>query len=339
MYIPNHEEGWEPLGLEFPHKNHLWLPPLTVGSSKPDHVWLGGGTRSGKGAYIYRYRPSVGELVIDSLPHDFGEGVNDVRITALSFAPSNDNVCYVVTSAALVWRTTDRGLTWSKLSRPDKITGHYFSGNALSVAPLNPARVLVGGSGYDGPGVYASNDAGATFAPLPGLPPCLVMSLATTRDGRYIAAATDVGAFVYDTATKVWTDVTDLGAPDQVYWHVDRVEPLDIFRFCTYGRGLWDFTITGTTDIAERADAVATASVTIRGVVAGGASYLELTSSVGASATLSWYDLEGRRHAQSTIDVPAGLTRIARPSAHASAGPLTAVITTATGKVAGCVVP
>lgn len=339
MYIPNHEEGWEPSGLEFPHKNHLWLPPLTVGSSTPDQAWLGGGTRSGKGAYIYRYRPLAGGLVIDSLRHDFGEGVTDVRITALSFAPSNDNVCYVVTSAARVWRTTDRGLTWTKLSRPDKITGHYFSGNALCVAPLNPARVLVGGSGYDGPGVYASNDAGATYEPLPGLPPCLVMSLATTRDGRYIAAATDVGAFVYDTATKVWTDITDLGSPDQVYWHVDRVEPLGLFRFSTYGRGLWDFTITAATDVAERADRVATPAVTTRGVMISGASYLELTSSIGASAVLSWYDLEGRRHAQSTVDLASGITRIARPSTHTSAGPLTAVITTASGQVSGCVVP
>ncbi|MFN6135344.1 MAG: hypothetical protein ACK475_03615 [Bacteroidota bacterium] len=339
MYIPNHEDGWEPAGLEFPHRNHLWLPPLTVGSSKPDQVWLGGGTRSGRGAYIYQYRPSGGELAIDSLPYDFGEGVSDVRITALSFAPSNDNVCYVVTSAARVWRTNDRGLTWTKLSRPDKITGHYFSGNALCVAPLNPARVIIGGSGYDGPGVYVSNDAGATFTPLPGLPPCLVMSLASTRDGRYIAAATDVGAFVYDTATKAWTDITDLGAPDQVYWHVDRVEPLDIFRFCTYGRGLWDFTITGTTNVAERADVLASAAVSARGVLVSGASYLELMAVSGSSVTLSWYDLEGRRHAQSIIDLPAGLTRITRPSTHASTGPLTAVITTATGQVAGCVVP
>ncbi len=339
MYIPNHEDGWEPSGLEFPHKNHLWLPPLTVGSSKPDHAWLGGGTRSGKGAYIYRYRPSGGELVIDSLPHDFGEGVTDVRITALSFAPSNDNVCYVVTSAARIWRTTDRGLSWTKLSRPDKITGHYFSGNALCVAPLNPARVLVGGSGYDGPGVYASTDAGATFAPLPGLPPCLVMSLATTRDGRHIAAATDVGAFVYDTATKVWTDITDLGAPDQVYWHVDRVEPLDVFRFCTYGRGLWDFKLTDVTNVAERTEAPPALCISTRGVVVGGRSYLEITADRNHPATISWYDLDGRRHAQTMVETAVGLTRIERPSTHASAGPLTAVLTTSTGHVAGCVVP
>ncbi|MFM8772026.1 MAG: hypothetical protein ACKOE4_08430 [Candidatus Kapaibacterium sp.] len=339
MYIPNHEDGWEPRGQDFKHKGHLWLPPLTVGSSKPDEAWLGGGTNTGKGAYVYRYTPGADKLKIDSLPFDFGEGASDVRITALAFAPSNDNVCYVVTSAARVWRTTNRGLTWTKLTRPDKITGHYFSGNALCVAPVNPARVLIGGSGYDGPGVYASDDAGATFTALPGLPPCLVMSLATTTDARYIAAATDVGAFVYDTETKVWTDVTDLGAPDQVYWHVDRVEPLGIFRFSTYGRGLWDFVITGTTTVAERRDAAASSPIASRGIVMNGTSYLELNTDIGRTATLSWYELEGRRHAQSTIDLASGTTRITRPATHANAGPLTAVITTASGQVSGCVVP
>lgn len=339
MYIPNHEDGWEPVGRDFPHKNHLWLPPLTVGSSKPDNVWLGGGTRSGKGAYIYRYRPSGGDLAVDSLPHDFGQGVTDVRITALSFAPSNDNVCYVVTSAAIVWRTTDRGVTWTKLARPDKITGHYFSGNALCVAPMNPARLVIGGSGYDGTAVYLSNDAGETFVPLPGLPPCLVMSLATTADGRYIAAATDVGAFMYDTVTQTWTDITELGAPDQVYWHVDRVEPLDIFRFCTYGRGLWDFRITGTTNVAEPVQTPSLTKISARGIVMGAESYLELASDSAHTAALAWYDLDGRRHAQSTVNLAAGLTRIARPFTHAGTGPLTAVITTATGNVVGCVVP
>ena len=339
MYIPNHEDGWEPRGQDFKHKGHLWLPPLAVGSSRPDEAWLGGGTNTGRGAYIYRYTPGGDKLKVDSLPFDFGEGSADVRITALTFAPSNDNVCYVVTSAARIWRTTDRGLTWTKLNRPDKITGHYFSGNALCVVSGDPSRVLIGGSGYDGPGVYVSSDWGSTFTPLPGLPPCLVMSLASTADGRFIAAATDVGAFMYDTVTKVWTDITDLGAPDQVYWHVDRVEPLSIFRFSTYGRGIWDFTITGTTNVVDAAAPISVQSVVMHGMVRDGQSMLEITSSTSTHAVLAWYDLEGRRHDQTALDLPAGSTRLSRPTTHTNVGPLTAVITTATGHVAGCVVP
>jgi photosystem II stability/assembly factor-like uncharacterized protein len=338
MFIPNHEDGWEPRAQAFKHKGHLWLPPLTVGSSKPDQAWLGGGSNIGKGAYVYRYTRSGDKLSIDTLPFDFGEGVADVRITALAFAPSNDNVCYVVTSSARVWRTTDRGLTWTKLVRPDKITGHYFSGNALCVAPQDPARVIIGGSGYDGPGVYMSADAGATFTPVPGLPPCLVMSIATTLDGRYIAAATDVGAFVCDTETKVWTDVTDLGAPDQVYWHVDRVEPLGIFRFSTYGRGLWDFTVTGTVSVNEDRQQQPATIISSRGIISTDGPFLELSTSQATSVTIAWYDLEGRRYASGTHDLNAGVTRLMRPQTPANAGPVTAVVVTESGHVVGCVV-
>lgn len=339
MHIPNHEDGWEPRFQEFSHKNHLWLPPLAVSSRRSDEAWLGGGTRSGKGAYVYRYTPGVDGLDIDSLPFDFGEGVRDVRITALCFAPSNGNVCYVVTSSALLWRTTDRGITWTRLLRPDKITGHYFSGNAMCVSPRDPARVVIGGSGYDGPGVYMSANAGEAFTALPGLPPCLVMSLAITADGRYIAAATDVGAFVYDTVTKAWSDITGQGAPDQVYWHVDRVEPLGIFRFSTYGRGLWDYRITGTVSTQECITDKPVGRLTARALSIRGESLIECNSSLNQTLSLSWYDIDGRRHALSSVDVSAGTTHISRPSTHAASGPLTAVIVTSTGEVVGCVVP
>ena len=345
MYIPNHEDGWEPVALNFPHRNHNWLPPLTVPSTKPNEAWLGGGTRSEKGAYIYRYRTVNRQMNIDSLPHDFGEGETDVRITALSFAPSNDRVCYVITSKALLWRTTDRGVTWTKLARPDKLDGHYFSGNALCVSATNPSYVLVGGSGYDGPGVYISADAGATFTPLAGLPKCLVMSLAITEDGRTIAAGTDVGAFVYDVQSATWTDITTGDAPDQIYWHVDRVEPLDIFRFSTHGRGIWDYRITGVVSVdddartSEHAEHAEHMRITARGIIMSDASMLEITSAVTQRATIVWYDLVGRVHGQQQIDVTAGTITLTRPRTHASVGALTAVITTEHGVVVGCVVP
>jgi photosystem II stability/assembly factor-like uncharacterized protein len=340
MYIPNHEDGWEPIGLNFPHRNHNWLPPLTVPSSRPTEAWLGGGTRSEKGAYIYRYRAVSGQLQIDSLSHDFGEGETDVRITALSFAPSNDRVCYVVTSKAIVWRTTDRGATWTKLARPDKLDGHYFSGNALCVSQLNPSQIVIGGSGYDGPGVYISNDAGATFTPLTGLPKCLVMSLAMSEDGRYIAAGTDVGAYVYDVKSATWTDITTGEAPDQIYWHVDRVEPLDIFRFSSHGRGIWDYRITGVVSVDDDAlQRARNARIDARGIITQGASMVQITSAVEQRATITWYDLAGRMHAQQRIHLTIGTTSIIRPRTHATVGVLTAVVTTDNGDVAGCVVP
>lgn len=339
LYIPDHEYGWELIGLEFPHKRHLWLPPLTVGISRPEQAWLGGGTRSGAGAYIYTYTRGQGKLEIDSLPKDFGEGSIDAKITALSFAPGDDDYCYVATSTASIWSTNNHGNSWQRFDRPDKLSGHYFSGNALSVDPSNVLRFVIGGSGYDGPAVYLTKNGGRVFEPLGGLPPCLVLGLAIDPSGRHIAAATDVGAFVFDTATWQWTDVTELGAPDQTYWHVDHVGPLNTFRFSTYGRGLWDFVLTAPVSVNEniiRHNDLSSA----RGVIVNGASNIEVRVCEQTGVSIKWYDLSGRLiQAEQTV-LQSGMSRLSKPSPYPQqVGALTCVIVTNGGNVLAAVAP
>ncbi len=310
MFVPNIEEGWTAQSLNFAHTNHLWLPPLASGPSRPNECWLGGGTNT-KGAQVYVYRSQGGTLAMDSLGFDFGEGLSDVRITALAFAPSDDNAAYVVASHGIVWNTTNRGETWTSNPRPDRLTGHYFSGNALCVDRADANRLYLGGSGYDGPGVYLSTDAGMRWTPLAGLPPCLVLSLAVTPNGRWLAAATDAGAFLYDTLEKVWTDITALGAPDQVYWHVDYVPQLDIFRFCTYGRGIWDFSLKPVyTSVEENQYKRSPVSI----VKARREHPISVVADSQQKAVVSWYDVTGRCWHSAPIQLRAGETQIPVPS-------------------------
>jgi len=86
-----------------------------------------------------------------------------------------------------------------------------------------------------------STDGGVTFTELKGLPPCLVLDIDITPDGKTVYAASDNGAFAYDVELGTWTDLTSLGGPDQTYWSVDFVPQLNIARFGTYGRGIWDY--------------------------------------------------------------------------------------------------
>ncbi|MBC8124369.1 MAG: hypothetical protein H7X70_01425 [Candidatus Kapabacteria bacterium] len=339
LFIPNHEDGWEPRGLNFPHKNHLWLPPLTAGESRPEQVWLGGGTGTGNGVYIYTYTFKSGSLTIDSLPFDFGENKSDVRITALSFAPNNDDYCYLVTSTGVLWASYDHGESWKRRLRPDKLTGHYFSGNAICVDPKNPLRLLIGGSGYDGPAVYLSTNGGDSFRALNGLPPCLVLSIAMSDDGRYIAAATDAGAFLYDTTLSGWTDITALGAPDQTYWHVDRVEPLGIFRFSTYGRGIWDFKLQGPVSVHD-VQLSARQTLTMRGMILADRSVIDVVSQTECECVVAWYDLQGRKIHVEKIVLSIGSNRLTKPTYNTTSNePLTCIITTADGNVAAAVAP
>jgi hypothetical protein len=156
-------------------------------------------------------------------------------------------------------------------------------------------------------------------------------------DGRYIAAATDVGAFIYDVQQQTWTDVTELGAPDQTYWHVDRVEPLGLFRFGTYGRGVWDFTITGITSAPEQN--ISKATLTLSGELVSGVPSVRITSDRETDATIVWYDLAARRYAQENIRVQEGTWVRGVPEDARRHGARTCVITTADGTVAACLAP
>ncbi|RPI67046.1 MAG: hypothetical protein EHM43_10110 [Ignavibacteriae bacterium] len=335
MYVPRAEDGWGPHMLDFPHKGHMWLPPLASSPTDPEQTWLGGGTMS-TGARVYTYTFAQVKLEIDSLDHDFGEGQNGVNITALTFAPSNDQIAYVVASQGVVWRTPDHGATWTKHARPDKLTGHYFSGNALVVDPREPYRVYIGGSGYDGPAVFVSNDGAQTWDSLVGLPPCLVLSLAVSADGRYIGAATDAGAFMYDTLHKSWTDITELGAPDQNYWHVDYVTPLDIFRFSTYGRGIQDFTVSPTTSVSSAARVCQGVGLRV-GLRVGQGVGLEVVADREVMANVVWYSIDGRKIYEHPIHLVEGTTRFNKPAE--ASGAETVVIITDDGHVAAGVTP
>jgi hypothetical protein len=111
--------------------------------------------------------------------------------------------------------------------------------------------VIIGGSGYSNPPVYISYDHGANFSPLnEGLPNTLVFELAGTPDDAYFFAATEVGPYVYITEEGTWQDLAGISAPDQTYWSVEFIPELNTARFGTYGRGIWDFIIDDSVDIA-----------------------------------------------------------------------------------------
>lgn len=323
MYLPNMEYGWEPQFLNFPHKGHLWVPPLASGPSAPEQCWLGGGTRS-KGARVYVYTSTDGKLTIDSLSQDFAAGKSDVKITALTFAPSDDNYAYVTVSDEYFWRTTNRGASWTSTVSPRNLPGHYFSGNALAVSKRSPTEVFLGGSGYNGPAVYHSTNSGTDWQPLAGLPPCLVLNLTITPNGRWLAAATDAGAFIYDMVEETWTDITALGAPDQTYWDVDYIEPLDIFRFGTYGRGIWDFKLQPiVTDVSQTQHIKRHQQVEVRPRESG----IVVAASVPREARCSWYDLSGRCLYTQDLNTVAGDVYLATPP-QAARATMVVVVTT-----------
>lgn len=334
MFVPNAEDSWAPMTLDFVHTRHLWLPPLASLNSNPRQTLLGGGTNSA-GAYLYLYEAFQDSIRATKLPFDFGAGAPDVRITAVVTFESDDAYQYVVTSANKVFFSSNRGLNWTQGDRPAGLREHYFSGNSIAIDNNTASTLYLGGSGYDGPGVYVSKNSGQNFTPLNGLPPCLVLGLSVGSNGRYVAAATDVGAFVYDTLYQRWTDVTTIGAPDQTYWDVDWIEPLQRFRFSTYGRGIWDFIPGAAVSVPETIKPL-NQELSVIARKNGADVLLEISVAQEDVAQIVWYDLEGKALQQQEVGLNQGVNAVNIPPLNARV--LFAVVKSRSGNVQGCVV-
>lgn len=91
------------------------------------------------------------------------------RVVAVAGVAGNPNVFYMGTVQGGVWKSTDRGLSWTNIT-DGKIPHIASSIGALAVAPSNP-NVIYAGTGeadirqdfYTGDGVYKTTDAGKTW--------------------------------------------------------------------------------------------------------------------------------------------------------------------------------
>ncbi|MEG8007465.1 hypothetical protein U2444_14800, partial [Listeria monocytogenes] len=48
---------------------------------------------------------------------------------------------------------------------------------------------------------------------------------------------------IFKTATQEWHYLGGISAPSETFWSVEYIPALNIARFGTYGRGIWDFAL------------------------------------------------------------------------------------------------
>lgn len=240
MYYPDAVGSTSARFWDFVGSNYFWMPPLMADPANPTQCWLGGGGTSG-GAHLWRLNGSGTSITATELPFDFSGG-GSARISALAASPVSPAKRYVLTSEGDFYWSLDGGLGWSQSSAFSGPEPHYFYGACVLPSPVEADRVYIAGSGYSNPAVYHSEDHGVSFTPLiDGLPGTLVYDLAVSPDDSLLFAATEVGPFVWERRTGQWTELAGLDGPDQTYWEVDFVPAIATARFCTYGRGIWDF--------------------------------------------------------------------------------------------------
>jgi hypothetical protein len=218
----------------------LWMAPIVVDPLAPQSALLAGGRLTGSGHHVVRLTWSGSALSAVQDGFDFGS-----EVTALAFSAHDSARRYAINSDREFFRYSGGSWSHTASNLPEN---HFFYGNTILSDPARPDTVYVAGAGYSNPAVFVSTDDGNSFAPMAtGLPDTLVFKLAISPDGEHLFAATELGSFHYDRALGSWVDLGGLGGPDQVYWDVDYVEQggNGIARFATYGRGIWDFVLTG----------------------------------------------------------------------------------------------
>ena len=165
-----------------------------------------------------------------------GNGMGRQNGERLQVDPGSSNVLYNGTRTNGLFKSTDSGVSWSRVSALPVTTTPNENGvsfvllDPTSVASGVAQRIFVGVSrfGSVGPSFYRSNDAGASFSAVAGAPTSLMPQRAVlASDGNmYITYANGAGPhghwsqpepmdtgqiWKYNVAAGAWTNVTPAG--------------------------------------------------------------------------------------------------------------------------------
>ena len=182
------------------------------------------------------YGASFQQTDVSSLFHVHGNGMGRQNGERLAVDPGSGNVLYAGSRDNGLFKSTDSGASWSRLSSLNVTTTP--NGNGISFVLLDPSsivggvaqRVFVGVSrfGSVGPNLYRSDDAGSTFTAVAGAPTAYMPQRAVraSNGNLYITYANGAGPhpnssqpepmdrgqiWRYNVASGTWTNVTPSG--------------------------------------------------------------------------------------------------------------------------------
>lgn len=161
----------------------------------------------------------------------------------------NRRVYFAAEGGNGLWRSTDYGATWAKVTSfpnagnyvadPSDTSGYQSQNQGLTWVTFDPASpaVYVGVADKENP-VYRSLDSGATWQRIPGQPTGHIAHKGVVQ-GKYLFIATSDTGGPYDggagqvarldTGTGVWTDVSPVPVADRYHGYsgltVDRQRP------------------------------------------------------------------------------------------------------------------
>ena len=223
---------WQPIldWLSYKDRNLMGVESIAVDPSDPNRVYLACGTYTSaetpNGA-ILRSSDRGRTFQRTNVPIKFG-GNEDGRGNGerLAVDPQDGRILYLGTRHDGLWRSRDRGLTWSRVAGFPDVQESSGSGIVFvkfvpaSGSPSHsPTRTLYAAASLVGrPNLFVSTDAGASWKPVAGGPTQYRPTRgALSSDGNlYIAYGSAPGPsrmingaiWKFDTHSGAWTDIT-----------------------------------------------------------------------------------------------------------------------------------
>ena len=246
---PSYIGSWRMSGSQ--KSNYGWmLPAKATADINANAIWIGGGNLTGGGgsylAKVTMLPVSPFTITATQFNYNFMANSNSGTsgVTAIEQSLINPNKLFVGMEDGSFFYSNNLGLSWNKTISFTGPTPWYLYGSCILASHENDNLIWFAGSGYSNPAVYKSIDGGATFIGMSnGLPPTLVNEIVASADEEFLFAATEAGPFVYVVADNTWYSLADSYAPVQLYTSVEYLRSLNIVRFSTMGRGIWDFHI------------------------------------------------------------------------------------------------
>jgi len=227
------------------NNSSIWLPPMkTTLRPSENSIYLAGGDITGEGGshLITLTKEFNSQIMPTQNDYNFAE-FSGGELSSVEVSPLNSDHIYTATNNGRFFYSTDGGATFEQ-TISFLTEGHYLYGQSIFASRLDSNTVWLAGSGYSNPGVYKSTDGGEFFSDFSeGLPATLVFEITANADESLLFAATEDGPHVYVVEEEKWFDMSGLCAPNQTYWSVQYIEELNLVRFGTYGRGIWDFVL------------------------------------------------------------------------------------------------
>lgn len=239
------DQVWIPLldWVSSDQKGYLGVDGIAVDPSVPGRVYmlLGlGYLDDGKSAFVRSddYGSTWEQFDITNTFKAHGNGMGRGNGERLAVDPNNSNIILAGTRYNGLWKSTDRGASWTQLSldyTPDIDRGIHESGVCVVVfdkasASGGTTPTIYAGVSRETDNIYVSHDAGASWSLLTGQPATASIRpqrMALTSDGRYLyftygngggphpmlwSGVTDYynrGAiYKYDTQEKTWKDIS-----------------------------------------------------------------------------------------------------------------------------------